>query len=431
MNKYIIQKKLFNFYCLYDVFMMYFLGKMSPKIQRYIQNVRLRKLIRKAYRNPFYRKRFDKAGIKPKDIKTREDLKKLPSLSKAEYREWMQNELNNPQVRFFHLTHTSGSTGIPATNIFPPREYATHYIMDMFCWIKGGYNPFLGKTMTCAPGDINVGTHLFVQKLGILRRKCFCMKWDREKIINEINNYKPDFLLGYSAELVYIAQYALENNIPVHKPRYYCAGGEHVIGEPEQILKTVFGDGMINYYGCTEMADFASRLPNADGYEVNECWIALNVITDKGIKSSGEGRILATPLYRTHYPLINYEIGDIVVLTQKDGLDYISDVYGREQDIFYWKSGKQTTHKDIWLVSRELEDIYQIKFIQESFSMVTIQVVKDKKSLRSNKELERYLLKKYEKLFDNNVTISFEWLPEIPPDPNGKIRNMISKIRGK
>ena len=254
------------------------------------------------------------------------------------------------------------------------------------------------------------------------------MQWDRSQIIEKINDYKPDFILGYSAELSYIAQYALDKNINVHKPSFYCAGGEHVMGEQEKILKAVFGEGMINYYGCTEMADFAYRKPGEDIYEVMEDCVALNIKTDEGIKNFGPGSILATPLYRLRYPLINYEIGDNVTLAIINGFDRLTEISGRLQDTFYWKSGKRTTHKDIWLISRSLEDIYQIRFIQESFADVTVQVVKDKRSDKSNDELEKYLNDLYMPVFDENVKISFEWFDEIPPDPNGKIRNMISKL---
>lgn len=44
------------------------------------------------YTIPFYKKRFDDAGITPNDIRHREDFKKLPPLTKQEYREWLLTE---------------------------------------------------------------------------------------------------------------------------------------------------------------------------------------------------------------------------------------------------------------------------------------------------------------------------------------------------
>lgn len=425
MNKYKIQEKLFNIYCLYDVIMMSLHQKMNPQMQRKIQNRKLRKLVKTAYKNPFYKERFDNARVRPEDIKTKEDLKRLPVLTKGEYREWMLNELKKPETQFFKLTHTSGSTGIPTTNIFPPREYATHYMADFFGWIKGGYNPFWGKSLTKQPGDAAVGMNSFVQKLGILRRECFDTRWERKSIIEKINNYKPDFILANSSELLYIAQYSLEHEIPLCKPKYYCPNGENIEGLAEKRLRDVYGDGLINLYGCTEMGSFATRGPEDSGYYITEDLVVANVVDDNG---SGEGNLLVTPLYRTYYPLINYEIGDVVHLEVKGGLDYISRIKGRKEEAFVWEDGSQTIFMRLYDITKELSDIYQIRFIQESCEKVIFQVVRDTSSEESYESLEKYLRKMYRSQFPQDIKIEIQWLKVIPPDPNGKIRMMISKI---
>ena len=233
-----------------------------------LQNKRLQKLMKRAYQVPFYRKRFDDAGITPEAIKTKDDLYKLPVLTKAEYREWMQEELKNPIVKNFKLTKTSGSTGIPTTNIYPPKEYAQHYMMDMWGWMKGGYNPFFGRALTKQPGDGTVGTHSFIQKLGLLRRECFDTRWDRAEIVKKITEYKPDFLLANSSELIYIAQYIRENNLTIPQPHYYVPNGENIEGLAEKTLRETYGDGLINLYGCTEMASFAVKKPTGGGMKL-------------------------------------------------------------------------------------------------------------------------------------------------------------------
>src|SRR3989338_1197144 len=49
------------------------------------QNQSLRKIVRHCYKNvPFYRKAFDKLKLKPKDVKVKEDLDKLPVVSRED-----------------------------------------------------------------------------------------------------------------------------------------------------------------------------------------------------------------------------------------------------------------------------------------------------------------------------------------------------------
>ncbi len=48
----------------------------------------LRKLVEHVYNKvPFYKKKFDEAGVRPEDIKTLEDIRKLPFTTKYELRE--------------------------------------------------------------------------------------------------------------------------------------------------------------------------------------------------------------------------------------------------------------------------------------------------------------------------------------------------------
>src|SRR5262249_13664145 len=82
---------------------------------RDLQERRLRALLDHAYRNcPFYRERFERAGLVPGDVRRLEDLRALPVLEKQDLQErrealvaqsWPRTDLIRGQ--------TSGSTGMP------------------------------------------------------------------------------------------------------------------------------------------------------------------------------------------------------------------------------------------------------------------------------------------------------------------------------
>ncbi len=183
---------------------------------------------------------------------------------------------------------------------------------------EGGYNPLFGLNLTRQPGDRTVGTKSLIQKFGILRRECFDTRWDRQKIVDRINEVRPDFILSNSSELLYIAQYILENDLSIYKPKFFCPTGENIDGRTEEILRGVYGNGLINIYGGTEMADFAVKKPDSYIYEIIESLVAVCVKGESGkLEENGNGSLLVTPLFRERYSLINYEIGDIVELGEK------------------------------------------------------------------------------------------------------------------
>ena len=61
---------------------------LKPEEMHSLQNRKLRVMIEHAYNNvPFYHRTMDSLGLKPGDIKTTEDLKKLPVMDKTTVRE--------------------------------------------------------------------------------------------------------------------------------------------------------------------------------------------------------------------------------------------------------------------------------------------------------------------------------------------------------
>ena len=78
-----VQKKMMNACLVAD------LPKMAHEIPANFSHVmklqekRVQRLVKRAYEIPFYRERFDRAGVKPEDIRTGDDLTKLPVLTKS------------------------------------------------------------------------------------------------------------------------------------------------------------------------------------------------------------------------------------------------------------------------------------------------------------------------------------------------------------
>lgn len=84
------------------------------KLDKY-QMQQLSKLLHHAYENvPYYRRVFDERGLKPKDIQDFDDLKKLPYLTKDDFKTHF-NELvaQNINLKNLPISHTSDTSGKP------------------------------------------------------------------------------------------------------------------------------------------------------------------------------------------------------------------------------------------------------------------------------------------------------------------------------
>ncbi|MGZ7047781.1 MAG: phenylacetate--CoA ligase family protein [Methanobacterium sp.] len=83
-----------------------------------LQLDRLQKVVKKAYENvPYYKKRFDEVGIKPEDIKTLNDIEKLPFTSKSDLRDaYPFGMFAVPEDDIVEVHTSSGTTGKPTVS---------------------------------------------------------------------------------------------------------------------------------------------------------------------------------------------------------------------------------------------------------------------------------------------------------------------------
>jgi phenylacetate-CoA ligase len=425
-----LQKKAVNVLLFFDLFK---LNRKRPTEQDFvrlkkIQEKRLRKLMKKAYEIPFYRERFDRAGVKPEDIRTAEDLVKLPPLTKDELRTWMSQEANNPKYKdWFHDT-TSGSSGVPLMLLYSPREKA----YTMANWFRvmciAGYNPFLGKTMSRKSAhSTSAGADTFLQKLGILRRGFLDQYAPGDEMVRQVNEYKPDFLYMNKSELMRLCLYCKENNSKIHQPKFYCPTGEMTDPAARKLFKEILGDGIIDAYGSAETGSCMLKLFDSTEHFIHYDSFAINIYDDND-QLADVGTVVITPLFKTDIPLINYKIGDKAASEMRNGIRYITSLQGRLNDFFRYDTGEVTTFFEITPIIAHCEDIVQIRFIQDSYTHIRVQCVQNQESEKTKEQVEQELDAALNAKFKHHFDIDFEWTNTIPPDSNGKLRMIVCEV---
>ena len=424
-----VQKKMMNGYILADLQKMpHRIPRNFSKVMR-LQNERVRKLAECAYRIDFYRERFDRAGVRPEDIQTGNDLTKLPVLTKNELREWMGGLKEDPRYSGWICDTTSGSTGKPVSVLFSPREKAymkANWYRVMLCC---GYNPMTGKMMSRVNmHDVNPGGQdTFLQKLGVFRHAFVDQYAPEEEVIDAINAYEPDWLYMNKTELMRLVLYAKRTGKKIFHPRFYDPISEKVTENDRALFIEQLGPGIIDSYGTAETGACMLRLPGKDYYVVHNDSFVVNVVDDDG-QLAKRGRILITPLYKTDLPLINYEVGDRAVMRTSQGVHFIKEVEGRLNDYFRYEDGRVTSFFEVTPVIAHCPDILQIRFIQKTWDLIHVQIVRDENAGMTAPELEAYLTGSLNRIFKKPFSFEFEWMQVIPPDPNGKLRMIVCEV---
>ncbi len=420
------------------------LEKKPPKRIKDLQRLKkkqdkaVQELMAKAYDIPFYRRRFELSGTTPADYHTAADLYKFPVLTKEELRDWMDEELagNPDKYKDWHVNPTSGSTGIPLKTLFSPRENAAVHANWLRVLVTAGFIPGVHKNMH-RPNSL----HTTTGGKKSLMAKIIDTRWhemsdaikDRvssEQLVKDINEYKPDFLYTHKNILVRIANYAKTNNVPLWKPKLYCPISEMLDHRSELLLKEMFGPGLLNAYGMSEVGSVAVCLPGSDEFYINSDTHVANIYDDEG-KPSDNGMAVVTPLFKTDLPIINYTTYDRMETYQRHGIRFGKKILGRMNAVIRHKDGSVTEWGNIEVVvnySSDL-DIVQSRFIQESYDLIRIQLVKSSDSKLTNEEIEQRYTEAFSPVLNNEFRFEFEWMDEIPSDPNGKLRMIVSKVK--
>lgn len=424
------EKKLINFLILADLPKM----KLSipsdfTKVKK-IQDRRVRKVVKAAYKIPFYKAKFDALNIKPCDIKCADDLSRLPLLYKDELREWMKEEEKNPKYKYWYRDTTSGSSGVPLMLLVSPKEKAYNMANWFRVLLCAGYNPFFGKTMSRISAHSVTGEHeAFFQKLGILRRGFLNQYAPEADMVKQINNYKPDLLYMNKTEFMRLCLFCKNNNVSLYKPKFYCPTGEKIDESARTLFREILGENIIDSYGTAETGACMVKLGDAAEYTVHNDSFVVSVYDDND-QPADEGRIVVTPLYKTDLPLINYVVGDKVGSEVRNGVRFVHGVQGRLNDTFKYETGEVTTFFEIAPIIAHCDDLMQIRFIQEDYHSITVQCVHNPSETgRSKEQIEADLSEALNSKFKHPFNITYQWMELIPPDDNGKLRMIVNKIK--
>ena len=119
------------------------LETMSVDDIRKVQEERMLKQIRYAYDNvPFYKKKFEEAGITPDDIKSLDDVKKVPFTVKNDLRDhYPYGILAVPLEKIIEFHSSSGTTGIPTVVTYTERDLDTWSRMMARTFCAAGAKP--------------------------------------------------------------------------------------------------------------------------------------------------------------------------------------------------------------------------------------------------------------------------------------------------
>lgn len=423
---------------------LYYLMKLDRKVPtdnktiKKKQNKKLFQLMKAAYEIPFYRDRFDSNNLTPDDFHCAEDLEKFPILTRNDLRKWMQDVIQKDPslLEKCQVYGTSGSSGVPLRFLLSQRETACMNASWIRVLMYAGHRPLRGRMLTFLTTHQKVDPKKgdsWIQRLGFMNRKIvpehLYVGEGMKDLIELVNEYRPDTICFRKNVLVRMAIYARNHGMKIYNPKAYTPVSEMVDEITRNLLLETFGPGLFDAYGCNETGNCAVKLPGSDVFYVYNDTHVLNIVDDEN-RLADEGRLIGTALYKKDFPIINYEIGDTATSEMRDGVRYIKTIKGRTNDLVQHADGVETSAAELYKIFHGSDGVAQFRFVQDRIDEFRILLVKDPINTKTTREdIEKLVTEKIEALYgDSEYRLRFEWMDEIPPDENGKMRCFVCNV---
>lgn len=398
-----------------------------------LQLQRLRDLLSYADANvPFYHQRFKKANFNPNDVKSLEDICKIPVLTKAD----VQNNFDSLISRRVDVAKcdkevTSGSTGNPLTILADKRSSHLMTANRLRCYVENGGRLFKDKyallTVVRQPVKRTAFGSLLT-RFGFSKRVKFNTQSPVSEVLDNLVNFGPDVIDSYPSFLILLAR-ELEKSEKTIAPRLVFGFGELLDDNSRKVINSAFGTEIFDTYGCTEAGDIAWECSERIGYHINADLIAPEFVKDnEPVAAEESGEILLTPLWNYAMPLIRYKIGDVgkpcdEVCSCGRGLPLMKIVEGRFEDFIVLPNGNIISPLNNLTYFDKFECVTDYRIIQESREKLVLQVVlKEGYEENSFQEFKDNFMKN----FGEDMIIEVEVLESIPW--KGKFRRVVSKI---
>ena len=312
-----------------------------------LQSERLKNLVAYVYKNsPVYKKRIDESGFSPNDIKSIDDIVKLPFTTKDDMREHYPFGLFSMDVKDIAEMHvSSGTTGNPVVSGYSKED------LDLWAEVSA-------RSIACAggkPGDIiqiaygyglftgGLGLHYGALKIGATIMPMSSGQTKRQ--IKLMQDFKPRIIACTPSFSLYMAEEARGMGFDPSQSSWEVGifGAEPWSEALRNEIEKSLGLTATDIYGLSEISGpgVAQECSFKNGLHIWSDVFYPEIIdpdTNQPVPEGEQGELVITTLTRTGMPLLRYRTRDIVSISYEKCAcgrtsPRISKIQGRTDDM--------------------------------------------------------------------------------------------------
>jgi len=286
-----------------------------------LQLKRLRQTVKNAYDNvPLHRKRMRKLRMEPGDIKSLDDLARLPFTVKGDLRDhYPFGMFARPRAKLARLHASSGTTGKPTV--------VGYTLKDLETWAG-----LMARSMACAgvrPGDVvhnaygyglftgGLGAHYGAERLGATVVPMSGGSTERQIVL--ITDFGARVLCATPSYALAIAEVAEKEGVDLRKSKLRIGlfGAEPWSEAMRNEIQIRLGVKAVDVYGLSEIlgpgvaCECEEAQAGLHGWEDHFIFEVIDPESGKPVGEGQQGELVITTLTKEALPMLRYRTRDV------------------------------------------------------------------------------------------------------------------------
>jgi len=420
---------------LYKKHLLDFENKQNISLSRLKQEIKFQQLLQHTISNSnFYNEKYSNLKL-PKSIN---EISLLPIINKEELRKNI-NEVYTLSKNKGLVSKTGGTTGKSLEVIFTKKDTQERFAMLDNFRSQFGYK--LGKKTAWFSGknllnEKDIKKNRFWKTDYLYKVRYYSTFHINDNYLKyylrDLIEFKPKFMIGFPSSMSEIAKYGIRNNInfPKNIIKAIFPTAETITPEIREVLTTYFHTQVYDQYASSEGAPFIFECKNHNLHL--ELQSGVFEVLDNDDKPANEGRLVITSFTTHGTPLIRYDIGDEIVLSDKtcncgNNNPLVKMINGRIDDYIYSPENGKINLGNISNTLKNVQGVQKFQAIQDVLNEIIIKIVIDKNKFNDN--AKSTFISNWRDRIGTKMNIKLEIVDKIKPEKSGKYRMVKNNIK--
>lgn len=308
----------------------------------------------------FYRSEWLDSFV-PDEFDGLSDLEKIPVADRNKVRE--NQESVKTMIREHTAYNSTGSLGERFTVTFDEQAADWREAITVRTELLKGYRPFQTIVELTGNPQTRIGG-IFRPKRPISGDKSI------QEQIDILKSERPDYLI-YGGHILFRICKELRSQGVDLQVKGVFNNGELLTPNMRDYIEETLQTEIFSVYETSEVGQIAYECPEG-GFHVNQDLVHLEVLDDnqEPVENGERGKAVVTGLVNRSFPVIRYDIGDIVVKGErncscKTGFKKIKRIEGRADNLMVNDRGEEVTPYEIVDVLAGVESLRKFVFVKE------------------------------------------------------------------